>query len=83
MRMIRGRWNLDVIDLGSLQTAAEIDVDGFPFREDVQRRGAGFAVSIPGVLGPAKRQVHFGADRRARSRRRCRYTDRASRRTRG
>jgi len=47
-----------------LQLTGIVDVNRFPFREDVQGRGARFPVPVAGCFCAAKRQVHLGADGR-------------------
>src|SRR5262245_41548114 len=50
------------IDLRSLEGAAEVDVDGLPFREDVQGLHAGLAVAVAGALGAPERKVRLRPD---------------------
>src|SRR6185295_19984004 len=38
------------VDLGALQVAAVVDVDGLPLPEHLQRLDAGLAVAVAGVL---------------------------------
>src|SRR2546423_1355473 len=54
----------DGVDLCALQLAGIIDVNGFPFREDVEHLRAAFAVAVAGRLRAAERQMDFGADGR-------------------
>src|SRR6187200_2256833 len=54
-----------VVDLGPLESAAEIDVDRLPLGERVERDVPGLAVAVPRVLPAAEREVRLGA-RRAR-----------------
>ena len=51
------------VDLRALQLARVVDVDRLPLGEDVERRLAGLAVAVAGVLRAAEREVHLGADR--------------------
>src|SRR3954452_907946 len=53
------------IDLRALQLAAEVDVHGFPFREDIECGGAGLAMAVSGGLGAAEGQVDLGTDGRS------------------
>src|SRR5204862_2126888 len=46
-------------DLGALQASAEVDVHRLPFREDVERRGSSFGVSVARRFRPAEREMHF------------------------
>src|SRR5579884_3269589 len=55
---------LACINLGPLQLVRIIHVDGFPLRVKVNCAQAALAVSIACGLGPAKRQVDFGANSR-------------------
>src|SRR5581483_9753317 len=50
------------VDLCALQLARVVDVDRLPLGEDVKRRLAGLAVAVSGVLRPAEREMHLGAD---------------------
>src|SRR5205823_10310988 len=52
------------VDLRALELAAEVDVNRFPFRKDVERRSPCFAMAVAGRFGAAKRKVHLRADRR-------------------
>src|SRR4029079_9201819 len=52
------------IYLSALKLAAEVDVYRLPFREHVERGGAGLAVAVAGVLGAAEWQMDLGANRR-------------------
>src|SRR3954468_10339599 len=66
-RMSSGRpifLDLLYVDLRSLQLPAEVDVDRLPFREHIERGGAGLAVAVAGVLGAAEWQMHLSANRR-------------------
>src|SRR4029077_11224176 len=51
------------VDLRALELAAEVGVDGFPLREDLEGRRPGLAMAVAGGLRAAERQVDFGADR--------------------
>src|SRR6476659_1610894 len=52
-----------VVNLGALEAAAEVDVDRLPLGERVERRVAGLAVAVAGLLPAAERQVRLGAGR--------------------
>src|SRR6516225_875988 len=54
---------LRVVDLGALQLTAVVEVDGLPFRVEVQRRRSRLAVAVARLLGASEGQVGFGADR--------------------
>src|SRR5437868_737939 len=49
------------INLGALEFAAEVDVEAFPFGEDVEDVAA-FPVAVSGLADSAEREVDFGAD---------------------
>src|SRR5436190_14896623 len=51
------------VDLRLLELPRVVDVDRLPLGEDVERGLTGFAVAVAGVLGPAEREMHLGADR--------------------
>src|SRR5215213_540501 len=55
----------ELVDLGALQFAAEVDIDRLPLRKDVEHLGSGFAMAVTGGFGTAKRQVYFRTDRRS------------------
>src|SRR5262245_52543 len=50
------------VDLRALELARVVDVDRLPLGEDVERRLAGLAVAVAGVLRAAEGQVNLGAD---------------------
>src|SRR5258708_38616628 len=50
------------VNLRTLESAAEVDVDGLPFRKHVQRGDTGLAMAVPGVLRATERQGHLGAN---------------------
>src|SRR5207253_5200821 len=52
------------VNLRALEPSAEIDVHRFPFREDVERGRARFAMAVAGCLRATEGQMHFGADGR-------------------
>src|SRR5262245_37233830 len=52
-----------VVDLGALERAGVVDVDGLPLREHVERGLARLAVAVSGLLDATERQMHLGADR--------------------
>src|SRR5215218_2943823 len=52
-----------IVDLGPLQPPAEVDVDGLPLRERVERGVPRLPVPVAGVLPAAERQVRLGASR--------------------
>ena len=52
---------LGVVDLGSLEFVAGVDVDGFPGGVEVECAEA-FAVAVAGLFYAAEGQVDFGAD---------------------
>src|SRR5436190_23974911 len=52
------------VDLRALQASAEVDVHRLPFREHVERRGSGFAVSVACRFRSAEREMDLGANRR-------------------
>src|SRR5580765_5641721 len=52
-----------VVDLRSLEATAEVDVDRFPLGERVERRMAGLAVAVAGLLPAAEREVRLGPGR--------------------
>ena len=54
---------LDLIDLGALQLAAEVDVDRLPLRENVEHLSSCFAMTIACGFGPAERQMYFSTNR--------------------
>ena len=56
--------NFDLVDLGFLKFAGMIDVQGFPFAEDVQNLRSRFAMAVAGRLCSAERKVNFRTDRR-------------------
>src|SRR3989344_5968353 len=52
------------VDLGPLQFARIIDVDGFPFRKNIERLRARFAVAVSGTLRASEGKVDLRPDRR-------------------
>src|SRR5215472_4896246 len=52
------------IDLRALQLVGVVDINRFPLRVEVDGAQAAFPMPVAGGLSAAKRQVHFGADRR-------------------
>src|SRR4051812_28438651 len=50
------------VDLRALKLAAEVNVNGLPFRENIQHLRSGFAMPVAGRLRAAKRKMNFGAD---------------------
>src|SRR3954447_21540099 len=50
-----------VVDLGSLEPAAEVDVDRLPLRERVERDVARLPVAVARVLPATEREVRLGA----------------------
>src|SRR5690606_25677874 len=68
----RGRWSgngaesvLDVVDLGLLELAGEVHVDGLRLGEELEDLPAALAVAVAGGLDAAERHVRLGPDRRA------------------
>src|SRR3989442_12555153 len=55
--------SLLVVDLGTLQSAAEVDVDRLPLGERVERCVPGLAVAVPGLLPATEREMRLGAGR--------------------
>src|SRR2546423_13184361 len=55
----------DGVDLRALQLAGIVDVNGFPFREDVEHLRTAFAVAVARRLRAAERQMDFCADGRS------------------
>src|SRR4051794_36278171 len=52
-----------IVDLRSLEAAAEVDVDRLPFGERVECRMTGLSVSVARLLPAAEGQVRLGAGR--------------------
>src|SRR5829696_5005416 len=63
-RIVRAAPSL-VVNLGSLETAAEVDVERLPLGKGVERGVARLAVAVARLLPAAERQMGLGA-RRAR-----------------
>src|SRR6476660_3332809 len=55
--------SLLVVNLGPLQPPREVHVDRLPLRVRVERRVAGLAVAVAGLLPAAEWQVRLGAGR--------------------
>src|SRR5690349_9123931 len=63
IRPTRPRPTSLVVDLGALQSAAEVDVDRLPFGVRVERDLARLAVTVARLLPAPERQVDLGAGR--------------------
>src|SRR5260370_9184721 len=55
---------LVVVDLRPLQLVRIIDVDGLPFREEIDGRDRRFAMPVASLLGAAEGQMRLGPNRR-------------------
>ena len=53
---------LVVVDLSALEFVGIVDVDGFPFGEEIDGGDGGFTMAIAGLLGAAKGEMSFCAD---------------------
>src|SRR4029077_15374640 len=51
---------LVIVDLGSLNFAAVIDVNGFPFAERIDRRLSCLAMAVSGPARAAERKLNLG-----------------------
>src|SRR5579862_4993393 len=52
-----------IVDLRALELARIVDIDRLPLGEHVERRLPRLAMPVAGVLRPAEREMHLGADR--------------------
>src|SRR5215471_21356147 len=55
---------LSVVDLRALELVGIVDVNRLPLGKEIDGGDGGFAMPVAGLLGPAKRQMRFGTDRR-------------------
>src|SRR5688572_7721799 len=55
---------LDLVNLRTLELATEVNINGLPFRENIQHLSSCLTMAIAGRFCTAKRQVHFSTDRR-------------------
>src|SRR5215831_1968769 len=49
-------------DLSALELAGVVNIDGFPFRKDIEDLGSALSVSIASRFSAAKRQMNLGAN---------------------
>ena len=55
------QWSVAIVDLGALELAGVIDVNGFPFREEIEAGLTGFAMTVASAAHAAERELDLGA----------------------